>query len=277
MSSQYNNNIAQAIDILLNKRLSELHYDQTIIAEICEIVDEEAGKYKIQYESVILNAESTDPSKRYKLNRSVYVKVPKSDFSQKLLIESAVDSEGSATAAALKELKNYRIPQTPVFEYPGTLNLIAGPEELEDGTTNPQFTTLECFESYESEKELQFRSMAEIYEIFKVEAKFLIGLQGMHYSGNYGLKFEFFTTDSEQDISTKLYTLDTSNFAGNYFSYNPSGSRQYAFFQVPKGTLKALKSVTLFQDDIDQDSNPNNPIKNNGQVVGYKKTKNINI
>jgi hypothetical protein len=56
------------------------------------------------------------------------------------------------------------------------LNLIAGPKELEDGTANPQFTTLECFESYESEKELQFRSMAETYEVFKVEAKFLTGL-----------------------------------------------------------------------------------------------------
>ena len=277
MSSQYNNNIAQAIDILLNKRLSELHYDQTIIAEICEIVDEEAGKYKIQYESVILNAESTDPSKRYKLNRSVYVKVPKSDFSQKLLIESAVDSEGSATAAALKELKNYRIPQTPIFEYPGTLSLIAGPKELEDGTANLQNVTLECFESYENEKELQFRALAEKYEVFKVEAKFLIGFQGQHYQGNYGLRFEFLTTDSQQDISTKVYTLDTASFTGNYFSHNPSGSRQYAFFQVPKGTLKALKSVTLFQDGIEQDTNPNSPIKINGQIVGYKKIKNTNI
>jgi hypothetical protein len=92
------------MDILLSKRLSEFGFDQTVIAEIYEIVDAEKGKYKIKYESRIFDAEAIDTSKKYKVNKSVYIKIPKSDFSQKLLIESEVGAENTLVGSALKEL-----------------------------------------------------------------------------------------------------------------------------------------------------------------------------
>ena len=277
MSSQYNNNIAQAIDILLNKRLSDLQYDQTIIAEIYEIVDSANGKYKIQYESVILEAEAIDVTKTYKLNRSVYVKVPKSDFSQKLIIEGAVDSDSTQTGAALKALKNYRIPISPSFEYSDDFTLVAGPENINSNKENPQYITKSYFTSFENEQEIQFRELAKQYEVIKLEATFSNFLLGTHVKGNYGLRFEFLTSETETEEATKTFTLDANKFSGNIFGYNSQGSKQNMYFQVAKGVLKALKSITFFQEDMEQDKNLNNPIMANSKIVDYQKVYTPNL
>ena len=277
MSSQYNNNIAEAIDILLNKRLSELHYDQTIIAEIYEIVDSAAGKYKILYESVVLDAESTDPSKKYRVNRSVYVKVPKSDFNEKLLIESAVDSEDTLTGVALKELKNFRVPIFPEFTYSDTMSLVAGPTTLADGSVNPQEKTISYFQNFENETELQFKNLAKEYEVLKLEATFYNSLLNVHTQGNYGLKFNFLTAETEEDGYIQTYKLDTFDFSGNIYGYNTFGTKQSIYLQIPKGALKALKSITFFQENMEQDKNLNSPIMVNDEVVGYAPVTTANL
>jgi hypothetical protein len=69
MGSEYTKKLAEAVDILINKRLAGLGYDQTVIAIVSEIVDAEAGKYKIEYESAIFEAEASDTSKRYRVKR----------------------------------------------------------------------------------------------------------------------------------------------------------------------------------------------------------------
>jgi hypothetical protein len=80
--------------------------------------------------------------------------VPKSDFNEKLLIESAVDLNSTFTGTALKELKNYRIPISPTFEYDYDFELVAGSEDINSGEANAQSVTREFFTSFENEQEI---------------------------------------------------------------------------------------------------------------------------
>ena len=82
-----NENIAKAMDVLISKRLGSLAMDQTIIAEITEVVNSAKGHYKIRYQNVIVDVYSENTDKIYKNGDTVYVKVPNSDFSSKKIIE----------------------------------------------------------------------------------------------------------------------------------------------------------------------------------------------
>ena len=265
MSSEYTNKIAEAMDILLNKRLSDLHYDQTIIAEIYSEVEPEEGHYTIQYQSVVLDAWSEDKSKNYKVKQSVYVKVPQSDFSQKLMIEGTMDKNKDLTAMQTKYLKNFRVPILPEFNYDfEDMALVAG-----NFDQNLQSKTKEYFISFEEESAKQFAQLAKNYEVIKLEATFKNNLLDFHSKGNYGLKFNFLTSDLAEENSRKTLILDTNNFSGNFYSYDSYGTTQTIYCTVEKETLKALESITFFQEGMEQDQNINNPIFEEGKIVGY--------
>lgn len=265
MGSHYNNNIAEAIDILLNKRLSDLHYDQTVVAEIYSEVDPEEGHYTVQYQSVILDAWSENKTKNYKVNQSVYVKVPQSDFSQKLIIEGVVDRNKELTTNQIKNLKNFKMPILPEFNYDfDDMSLVAG-----DFEQNPQSKTTEYFVSFDDENTKQFTQLAKKYEVIKLEATFKNNLLDFHSIGNYGLKFSFLTSDLQEEKSRKVLILDTNHFSGNFYSYDSYGTTQSIYYTVEKETLKALESITFFQEGFKQDQNVNAPIIENGKIVGY--------
>lgn len=262
MGSQYNENIGKALDIYFNKKLSTLGYDQTIIAEIYEIIDAEKGKYKIKYESAIFNAEAIDVSKKYKVGYSVYIKVPKGDFSEKLLIESIVDQEATLRGAELKYMSNFYIPISPGIELKHNFQLVAG-----DFEQNPQEVTKEVFESYDSIIELQFREQAKQYEVLKLEAFFSNSFISIHNTGNYGLKFNFLTSEQTEGNNIKTFTLDTADFIGNYYAKDLKESHQYKYVKVKKGELVALKSITFFQENFEQDINVK--LKENNLVTDF--------
>lgn len=278
MSSRYNNNIAEAMDILLNKRLSSLSYDQTIVAEIDSIIDSSTGHYKIRYQSVIFDAYAEDTSKTYKINHSVYVKVPQSDFSQRLLIEGNKDYNAELTALQTKYLKNYKIPISPNFQYNDRFELVAGPEDLGEDTPNPQSVSKQYFISYEEKEAQDFTRLAKDYEVIELKAKFGNCLIDKHTTGNYGLKFKFLTSDNEQENVTQTYILDLKNFSGSLFGYNTTGSEQSVMIMVQKGSLKALESIEFFQEGILQDKDINRPkIDLNGNVIDYPKITTPNL
>lgn len=277
MSSEYNDNIAKAIDILLNKRLKSLGYDQTIIAIIQQVINSEQGKYKITYEGSVLEAEAINQNKLYDVGQLVYVKIPQSDFSNKLIIEGMVNDE-SQLKLTKEELQNYKITEYPIFEYEDVYALTAGPSNIsKTSEENLQQIKTEYFQGFQNEQEIQFKQMAKNYEILKLEAKFSNALLGKHIKGNYGLKFEFLTSEIEENENLQTYILDTNNFYGNFYAYNSTGTTQFIYYKIPIGKLKALKSITFFQENMDQDENLNYPIIREGQILGYQKVFSNNL
>lgn len=82
----YNEIICQAIDTIVQKRISEIRFDETIVCTIIDNKEKDFGKYRVQYGSMIFDAYSENT--KYDCDISVYVLVPKGDYTQKKIIIS---------------------------------------------------------------------------------------------------------------------------------------------------------------------------------------------
>lgn len=229
-----NENIAKAMDVLISKRLGSLAMDQTIIAEITEVVNSAKGHYKIRYQNVIVDVYSENTDKVYKTGDTVYVKIANGDFSAKKMIEGKASSDTSLLESQIQNLKNYLIPVSPVikvnFNNAKEIGLIAG---ISGSLEINSFT-------YDIQN---FSILSNLYDIVQIEAKFRTAFSSDSQNGNYGIKIKF-NLSEEEDIE---YILDTSSFRGNFYNYN-SGAIQTVQLQIPKGTLKSIDSIIFFEN-----------------------------
>ena len=102
------NQILQSVDILVNKRISQLNFDKTIQATVLECIDAGIGKYKLSYQNSIIYAYSDNILQIYPDNTEVYVSIPQNDLdSEHKLITGFVQKEGSIATGAIKEQDSY--------------------------------------------------------------------------------------------------------------------------------------------------------------------------
>ena len=96
------------------------------------------------------------------------------------------------------------------------------------------------------------------YDTFKISAKFKTDLRERHYKGNYGIVFEFFTSeeDSNQQFKTVSYTFDCKDFIGDPYNYNVWATQQIVFKQKNKGYLTGIKNIYFYQRDFDLIESP---------------------
>jgi len=60
------NNIIEAVNTLIDRKISGLVYDQTVAATIVRVVDVSTGSYEVSYHSMIYKAYTEDSSIEYK-------------------------------------------------------------------------------------------------------------------------------------------------------------------------------------------------------------------
>lgn len=82
----YADNILDAVDILIDKKLSNLPYDKTVRATIVEVVDESVLKYKVKYQNAFLFAYAVDADQDYRVDDEIYLQIPSNDFNKNPLI-----------------------------------------------------------------------------------------------------------------------------------------------------------------------------------------------
>lgn len=84
--------ILQAIDTIVQKRISELQFDKTLKARIIECVDSSGGQYRVGYQDSILTAYSNNALVSYDDNTMVEILVPLGDLSNKKMILRSIDA-----------------------------------------------------------------------------------------------------------------------------------------------------------------------------------------
>ena len=96
--------ICDAIDIIINKRVANLQFDKTVRATIVSVEDQSIGKYKVKYQDSVFFAYS-DPDKTYKKGAQVYVQIPSNDYNKPKLIIGSVKKIGTEylTAVSAKD------------------------------------------------------------------------------------------------------------------------------------------------------------------------------
>lgn len=264
--------LLQAMDIVMEQKLTQLQFDKTIQAKVYSVVDIDTGEYKVRYNGNIFSAFSNDTSKTYKVNDAVYVSVPEGNFSNKKLITSLITAN-SLSSSQLSNLSNSMMEASPTFDvlYDGLYNagesygVIAGTPVGESGSYTYIYQGPDIYDpnGYHG----LFQQYSNNYEYIKVKASFLTQFYNIHNQGNYGLEVEFYTKDN----SSVKYKLDLQNFNGNAYGFSVY-TPQEIILKAQKNYLMGLKSIKLFEEDFVYDK-----IVKNGIVTDKENTTVDNI
>ena len=264
--------LLQAMDIVMEQKLTQLQFDKTIQAKVYSVVNIDTGEYKVRYNGNIFSAFSNDTSKTYKVNDAVYVSVPEGNFSNKKLITSLITAN-SLSSSQLSNLSNSMMEASPTFDvlYDGLYNagesygVIAGTPVGESGSYTYIYQGPDIYnpDGYHG----LFQQYSNSYEYIKVKASFLTQFYNIHNQGNYGLEVEFYTKDN----SSVKYKLDLQNFNGNAYGFSVY-TPQEIILKAQKNYLIGLKSIKLFEEDFVYDK-----IVKNGIVTDKENTTVANI
>lgn len=143
-------NIFNAIDVIVDKKLREAKYDSTIIAKIIKVQDSALGRYEVQYQDAKFIALSVGGG-AYQVNDNVYVLVPTNDLSRDKYILGLSNNNRRITALGdivtttqleaiikrIEELEGQEIPQLPSLEE------YAKKSDLDNYATKNDLNTLE--------------------------------------------------------------------------------------------------------------------------------------
>ena len=109
-------NLLDAVDILIDNKVSDLQFNKTIRGKIAEVIDESIGQYKIQYQNSYFTAYSKDTSKTYMNNAVVYVLIPENNTSNRMFITGlATDNKNQQKAITILEPDQQFTNKSPSF------------------------------------------------------------------------------------------------------------------------------------------------------------------
>lgn len=252
--ANYENNIIDAIEKIVNNAVANAGYDKTIKATIIECVDQTIGKFKVKYQDSTFYAYSTSSEVTYTRGSEVYVLIPGNDSGRdktilgtvkKLGADYAVAPEGDEAyetvgnnilhSSSTFELCSYKTIEKPLYQRGGSNNQIS----LDETAATRYFT----------------KSSALICgAIFKTT---IPGQQ--QYRGNYGISFELMFTDNATGKNVlRNYVLDVNQMTGNPYSIK-NETRQYGVFDIDGANFQYVDKISLFCYDFpyQEDNQPN--------------------
>ena len=88
-------NILDAVNILVEDKVSGLEFNKTVRAKIAECLDASICKYRVQYQNSYFIAYTSDSDANYSKGSEVYVEILSNDFEKNALILGTVRRLGS--------------------------------------------------------------------------------------------------------------------------------------------------------------------------------------
>lgn len=254
--SQIENQICEAIELIVNKAVTSAGYDRTIRASIVSCVDQSIGKYKIKYQDNIFFAYTENIDAKYSKGTEVYVLIHNNDLNMNKTILGSVKKLGADYINAVSIEKKYEKVGTNLISKNNNFELCSFIlEDKQD--VNSSLTFL---------KEDEIKEYVEQSSYIMVEADIKTSLpQSQRYKGNYGISFEleFYASEAEKnsstpEIVTKLYKLDINNITGEPYALS-DWTKQYAVFKITPETFKSVKNVSIFEYGFPEqkDNQPN--------------------
>lgn len=99
-------NMLDAIDSLVSRRIDSTPIDLTITATVARLHNAAIGEYKVTYQSNTFSAYSLDPLTVYRQGQEVYVLVPRGDFSSQKVILGEAAFNDKVTYADRQAMQN---------------------------------------------------------------------------------------------------------------------------------------------------------------------------
>ena len=241
-SGNYESQILEAIQILVNDAVSKAEYDKTIQGTISRCVDKTIGKYIVRYQDSSFYAYSSNTDTTYPAGTSVYVLVPGNDMAKHKTIVGTVDHLGPDYVSIIEGENGYEVTGVNTIGADGTFGLCSYKENditvLYDRDNEVDLIGLD---------EFGFKSYIEKSKSIICGATFKTALETeQKFRGDYGIVFNLdFIDKSTGEIITKSYMVNVDQMTGNPYNYTVA-SRQYGIFDVDGANFQSVKQIYLF-------------------------------
>lgn len=257
MANNYENNIIDAIEQIVNNAVSKADYDRTVKATIVECVDQTIGKFKVKYQDSTFFAYATSSEVTYSKGSEVYILIPGNDTSRDKTILGTVKKLGADYAVtpegdeAFEVVGNNCIHSSTTFElcsYKTTKEYVL----YQRGASNNKISL-----DTKAVTEYFTKSSALICgAIFKTNIP-----NKQQYRGNYGIAFELMFTDNATGKNVlRNYIVDVNQMTGNPYSIK-NETRQYGVFDIDGANFQYVNKIYLFCYDFPyQENNQPNDI-----------------
>ena len=252
--ANYENNIIDAIEKIVNNAVANAGYDKTIKATIIECVDQTIGKFKVKYQDSTFYAYATSSEVTYTRGSEVYILIPGNDSGRDKTILGTVKKLGADYAVAPEGDEAYETVGNNILHSSSTFELCSykTTEKIlyQRGGSNNQISLDETAATRYFTKSSALICGA----IFKTT---IPGQQ--QYRGNYGISFELMFTDNATGKNVlRNYVLDVNQMTGNPYSIK-NETRQYGVFDIDGANFQYVDKISLFCYDFpyQEDNQPN--------------------
>lgn len=249
---KYENNICQAVNILVDQAISGLQLDKTVLGTIQSCVDVGMGKYRVKYQDSVFTAYSQSNTK-YKSGTKVYVLIPSNDINKDRIIIGTVSKLGEAyISAATAEDRMTKIGSN-IFSKNVNFGLCSYKKEDIDGYSGQELIN-------------NFGILAKDLEVYKKDAKYImiaakfkteLTQEQQIGNGDYGLvvSCKYYNDDTKSEYIRK-YTINVPNMIGQPYKFVVP-SRQYGLFEAEGDNLVSIESVDVYSRNF--------PVEKNGK------------
>ena len=255
--TDYNDILCQAIDTIVSKKIENLDYDKTIICDIVDASDASNGHYIVNDGSISFDAYSEDTG--YKTSESVYVTVPKGDFTQtKIIISKYTANNGTDPISYISPFDNTYLVSENLVSGKSVRNnsiLANGRVEEESGTAAyyiPPGRYRLIWEQNLTTSNNNILTNNAMFDTLAVKAKFKCDLGSLYNmkSGHYGLIYELYSVLNQDadpiEYRISRFDFNTDNFFGNPYMFLSYIGQEHTFDISSLGNITKI-NVYLYQ------------------------------
>ena len=244
--NNYEDNILEAIETIVDSSIAKSNYDRTIQATIIKMVDKSLGQYKVKYQDSYFDASSVDTTIEYVEGTNVYILVPNGDMSKDKTILGAVDGykiQGvtAITDADASDPVGYNCVNSNIkFElcsYIEEQNIVLYDKDSDINLIDLDNEALKNF----------LQSSSQLV----AGASFRTNLPGeQRIKGNYGIVFELgFKAQTSDEIILKKFIVDIDRMSGNPYVLN-NATPQLGYFEIDGENFEYVNNITIFEKDF---------------------------
>lgn len=255
--TDYNDILCQAIDTIVSKKIENLNYDKTIICDIVDASDASNGHYIVNDGSISFDAYSEDTG--YKTSESVYVTVPKGDFTQtKIIISKYTANNGTDPISYISPFDNtYLVSENLVSGKSVRNNSILANGRVEEDSNAPAYYIPPgryrlIWEQNLTTSNNNILTNNAMFDTLAVKAKFKCDLGSLYNmkSGHYGLIYELYSVLNQDadpiEYRISRFDFNTDNFFGNPYMFLSYIGQEHTFDISSLGNITKI-NVYLYQ------------------------------
>lgn len=238
--------ICEAIDIIVKESLKEVKYNKTIQATVIECIDSTIGKYKLKYQDSLFYAYSENLDITYLNNSTVYVMIPNDSDDKDRIILGAVKKLGINYITAIEGEDAYEINGKNCIEDSSSIFSMCSYKK-------GKYINILYHKDYNPDQNKILINETALNEYIKKSKNIICSMnvrtqlpREQQFKGNYGMiiALDFMDNSLSQEV-TRTYTVDVDKMIGNPYK-QITETNQYGIFDIDNENFLRVNYINLF-------------------------------